>query len=148
MSAEGKPSITIRTTGGLFLLSALLELVSVGSPVTLLGAERAGAAAAVYHLAYTALFAVIGAGLWGARRWGARAFYAGGLVYTVDKLLSLWDRDAFEVSLRSQLGGYADLLQAVPSDLLFRVAIVSNALFVLSWWGFALYLYRRRNGLR
>lgn len=139
-----KTNFTIRSAGALFLLSAAFELLSVGSRVLVFGAVRGGAAAFLYHLVYVSLFGAIGVGLWVPTRWGDRALYLGTLLYTVDRIGSVWSKGALEASLFSQLGSYRDLLAMVPMDLVFRLVLLTNVLLVLGWWWFALYIYRKR----
>ncbi len=139
-----KGTFTIRTAGVIFLASAAFELLSVTSAVPLLGAVRTGAVAAVYHLIYMAFFLVIGIGLWAPKSWGYKAAFAGGLVYTLDKVLFLLDRTFMEAYLLQEMGSYREILQVMDSKSIYQLFAVATLLFVASWWGFVLYLYVRR----
>jgi len=56
MKTHIKGKFTFQSTGVLFVLSALLELFSISSPVPLFGNVQGGIIAATYHLIYVALF--------------------------------------------------------------------------------------------
>jgi hypothetical protein len=145
MSGAKKGSFTIRTSAVLFLLSAVLELASITSAVALLGGVREGMPAVIYHLVYSVLFLVLGAGLWLGRPWGYQAVLAGTLLYTLDKALLLLDPATLQAYLLQQLGGSRDLLQLVDEQWLRQMVMSMTLLIILCWWGFAWYIWRRRS---
>lgn len=145
MKKRGAKSFTIRSAGALFLLSAVFELASLGSAIPLFGAIRGGSAAAAYHLVYVVLFAFIGSGLWAAKPWAFSAVLWGALVYTLDKALLLMDRPSMEAYLLLQLGELGDITQIIDLPSLLQVMTVASLLSVACWWGFAAYLYIRRD---
>jgi len=139
---KGRP--TIRIAGAFFALSAIIELVSMGVQVPLLGALRGGLTAAVYHGAFAALLLTIGVGLWKTAPWGARAVYLGTVVYSLDRFRYLLDRPGRESELLHQLGSYPEIVETFGVDLLLRLGTLMALLFVGCWWGFAVYVYVRR----
>lgn len=150
MSSGPKGRITFRIAAIFFLLSALLEILSLTSQVPLFGALRGGAFVAVYHLIYFLLFLGLGIGLWRAKPWGYRLVFAGTLFYTLDKILYLLYRDTMKAWLRQQLSGYEEMLQFIDIGIILQMVILLMLLFVACWWGFAVYTYWRREyfGLR
>jgi hypothetical protein len=143
-----KGNLTIRVAGACFVASGVWELFCLDNEVPLFGAARAGSVAVAYHLAYVALFAVMGVGLLIGRYWGYRAVLAGTLLYTLDKVFLLLDRRAMEAYLTEQLKGNLDVLDFVDQDSLLQLIVVFNLLLVACWWGFALYVHLRRDSLR
>ncbi len=135
---------TFRIAGIFFLLSALLEALSLTSPVLLFGAIREGLAAAIYHGVYGVLFLGLAIGLWRARRWAYRLVFVTTFVYTADVVQGLLSRQAMEAFLRLQMRGHEDLLQLVGFDLYLQATMALKAILVAGWWGFALYTYVRR----
>ena len=146
MTTERKKGhFTFRTAGVLFLISAVWELLSISSEVPLFGEIRGGAGAVVYHVVYAALFLALGIGLWSATKWGYLLAFVTTTVYTLDKLQFLLSRQAMEsyavqmqAALESQMPG---IDRAFVSQVLMLVLI----LFMLCWWGFALYTWWRRD---
>ena len=143
-----KGHLTIRVAGALFLVSGIWELFCLSSEVPLFGAVRAGMVAVTYHLLYVALFAVMGMGLLIGRYWGYKAVFAGTLVYTLDKVLLLLDRRAMEAYLTGQLKGNLEVLDFVDQDSLLQLMVAFSLLLIACWWGFALYVYLRRDYFR
>ncbi len=138
-----KGEFTIKTAGVFFLLSAAFSMFSLRSPVPLLGQMHSGPLAAVYNGAFVALFAAMGVGLLMGRRWGAQLLIAGTVLYTVDRLQFVLDKD-----LRTAyLGGAAMLKQVEPlidPQMLDQSVLLTVLVSVACWWGFALYIYVRR----
>ena len=138
-------SFTIRTAAVFFLVSAVLEGLSLTDAVPLFGAIRSGAVALLYHLLYTGLFFAIGAGLWQARPWGYRVMLGGTVFYSVDKILYLLDRQARDAELSGLLDDYGGFLDVVDPSSVMRLMDLTTLLFVLGLWGFMLYLYFKRS---
>jgi len=136
---------TIRSAGVLFLISALFEVFGITHGVPLLGAVRGGAAAVAYHLVYLALFAVVGMGLWHGTAWAPRAVYAATLIYTADKLQAVAFRDLLRRQIQEALGSVPGAAPLLDPDLLVRAAVGVSLLLAAGWWGFALYIYFRRD---
>lgn len=55
MKSRIKGKFTFKTAGIFFILSGLLEVLSITAPIPLFGGMRGGMIAAVYHLVYTFL---------------------------------------------------------------------------------------------
>ena len=130
-----KGYFTIRIAGFFFLLSALLELASIGSEVPLFGAMRGGSVGVAYHIVYIAVFGAMGLGLWWAESWGASAIFAGTAVYTADRLAWL---------LGDRTLGYDALLSLIEPELVRTVTTTATLTAVACWWGFAAYIHARR----
>ena len=148
MKKAGKGRFTIRSAGTLFLLSAVFELFSLTSAVPLFGTIRTGPLMTVYHVFYTALFLIIGFGLWAPKQWAIKAAFAGTLFYTLDKILFLFDRATMETYLVGQLGSYREILQMIDTESLLRIYSYTLLMSVACWWGFVLYLHIRRDYFR
>jgi hypothetical protein len=144
MRDKAKGRFTIRSAGVLFMLSAAFELLSLTSPVPLLGAIRGGFLMAAYHAIYIILFLIIGIGLWASKSWGYRAVFAGAVFYTLDKVLFLLDRATMETYLMQQLGPYREILQMIDTPSLVRIYGYIAVMSIACWWGFVLYLHLRR----
>ena len=104
--------------------------------------------AVTYHLLYVALFAAMGMGLLIGRYWGYKAVLAGTVLYTLDKVLLLLDRRTMEAYLTGQLKGNLEVLDFVDQDSLLQLMVAFSLLLVACWWGFALYVYLRRDYFR
>ncbi len=142
MPAKGR--FTIRTAAVFFGLSAVVSAASAGVPVPMAGALRAGAAALAYHLGLALLFAVVGVALWTAARWGPRVVYLATAVYTLDNLRYVLDVPGRQAELFHQLRAYPEVVETFGTDLLLQVATLLTVVFVACWWGFAAYIYWRR----
>jgi hypothetical protein len=143
-----KGNLTIRVAGALFVVSGIWELFCLTSEVPLFGAVRVGLVAVTYHVLYVALFAAMGVGLLIGRYWGYRAVFMGTLLYTLDKVIFLLDRRTMEAYLKGQLKGNIEVLELLDQDSLLQLTVVFSILLVACWWGFALYLYFRRDYFR
>jgi hypothetical protein len=143
--AVRKGNLTIRVAGVLFVVSGIWELFCLTSEVPLFGAVRAGSVAVTYHLLYVALFAAMGVGLLIGRYWGYQTVLTGTLLYTIDKVFFLLDRTTMEAYLTGLLKGKHEVLDLLDKDSLLQLTVVSSLLLVACWWGFALYLYFRRD---
>ncbi len=147
-----KGAFTIKFAGVFFLLSGLYSLLSLTSDVPLFGAMRSGVTAVAYNLLFVALFLSMGYGLIQGRRWGYRLLLAGTGVYTLHKLLWLLDKPARDAQsnageLMRQLRD-ANMLDAATVDMLQQVLMLVAVASLVCWWGFALYIYRRRDYFR
>ena len=140
-----KSNLTIRTAGMFFLVSAFFEGLSLTSGIPLFGAIRGGAIAVVYHLLYIGLFLAMGIGLWAARPWGYRVMFVGTIVYSLDKVMYLLDRQARDAAVREMLAGYRGMLDIVDPSSMQQMMNLLTVLMVVSWWGFLLYLYFRQS---
>ncbi len=144
MEAKIKGRITIRTAALFFVLSAVLELLSVATEVPLFGAVRSGAAAMIYHSLYVAVFLVIGVGLWRAKPWGYWAVMGATALYTVDKAQFLLSRAMFESYILRTFAATPEVFDMVQKQEVFQVVELMYIVFILCWWGFALYIHWRR----
>ena len=139
-----KGRFTIRTAAVFFALSALLEILTVRAPVPIAGALRGGLAGGAYHAGYAVLFLTVGAGLWTASRWGASAVYLATALYSLDRLRYVLDHAGRQAELARLLAGYPEIVEAIGVDPLLQAGALMTLLFVVCWWGFALYIYVRR----
>ncbi|HPJ94491.1 MAG TPA: hypothetical protein PKY89_11330 [Deltaproteobacteria bacterium] len=144
MHDKAKGRFTIRSAGVLFMLSAAFELLSLTSPVPLLGTTRGGFLMAAYHVIYIILFLIIGVGLWAPKSWGYRAVFAGAVFFTLDRVLFIFDRATMETYLLGQLGPYREILQMIDTESLVRIYGYVTVMSIACWWGFVLYLHLRR----
>jgi len=132
---------TIRTAAVFFLVSAIVEVLSISSTVTLFGVVHSGVISVVYHLWYIGLFLGMGVGLWTGKLWGFRFMCAGTVFYTLDKILSL----LYGQVAMSSLGEYEELLGPGGQNTITLVTNLSVGLTLVCWWGFLLYLYFKRD---
>ncbi|MCH7873598.1 MAG: hypothetical protein IID33_18015 [Planctomycetes bacterium] len=147
-----KGSFTIKSAGFFFILSGAISLPFVSSEVPLFGAMRGGAIAIAYNLLFVALFLGMGYGLIQGRQWGYRVLLGGTGVYTLAKLIWLLDKAARDAQsnaggLTQQLGELsgANMLDEATLNLILQVPIFVAVGSVVCWWGFAIYIYLRRD---
>jgi hypothetical protein len=145
-----KGAFTIKSAGALFIISGVYMLISPTSEVPLFGAMRGGLVALAYNLGFAALFLGIGIGLITGTRWGYGLVLSGTALYSVDKILLLLDEPAKEALLAgsSSLKSLGPLLGVDEVDLagMFNRVLALVCLISLGcWWGFALYIYIRRD---
>lgn len=144
-----KGRFTIRTAGVLFLLSALIELISIAAPVPWFGVLRGGAPIVLYHLVFVTLFLAMGFGLWTGARWGYWTVFASTAIYTADKIRYLFDRAGRAAEIIAQLQRLApDVVELLDMNLLLGLSGIMTLTFVACWWGFAAYIYVRRGYFR
>ncbi|MCH7613685.1 MAG: hypothetical protein IIB45_10050 [Candidatus Marinimicrobia bacterium] len=141
----GGARFTIRTAGVFFLASAVFEALSVSSAVPLFGDVRGGVVAVVYHLLFVGLFLGMGVGLWAGTSWGLRFMFIGTIFYTFDRILYLLDDSARAAEATSTLDKYGALLDMEGQSLVTQVMDIATLLPLLSWWGFLIYLYFKRD---
>ncbi len=145
MTDRPKGQFTFRFAAVCFGLSAVWELFSLHEAALLFGAMVGGVGAAVYHVVYTVLFAWLTIGLWTGSRSGYYTLIATTIFYTVDRLQVLLVGNALELAIRQELAGQEDLLSAVGMNYVLRVLTITIIVFVLCWWAFLAYAYRRRS---
>jgi len=139
---------TMRFAGFFFLLSALFAAMSFSSPVPLFGDVRTGVVAVAYHLMYVAVFAAMGVALWSAKSWGFRAMCVGTAIYTVDRLLYIFDSKARAAEVKSSMEGIGDLQGLLGPDLQSSISQIINLATLISiacWLGFLAYVYIHRD---
>jgi len=148
MASEVKGRLTFRIAAVLFFISTLFELLAITSGVPLFGATRSGLAGIIYHLAYVALYAGLGFGLWFAKPWGYTLVFVGTAFYTLDKAQYIVYRKSILWELMRRLGGYREVLQMVDQQMILNALTVMAVVFAACWWGFAIYTYYRRDYFR
>ncbi|MEW6672465.1 MAG: hypothetical protein AB1427_12235 [Thermodesulfobacteriota bacterium] len=144
MKTRIKGKFTFQSAGVLLVVSAIVELFSIRSPVPLFGSIRGGPAAAVYHLVYVALYFLLGFGLYKARPWAYRLVFAATAVYTLDRLVLVLDTRALEAYLAALLGKYGVAAGGPETGLIVKVGMLAAGLSAACWWGFAGYAFLRR----
>ena len=142
--ARRRGSSIIKSSGGLFLLSSVLSLASMTSDVPLFGAMRSGGIALCYNLFFAMLFLGMGLGLLIGRSWGYRLFLAGTVVYSLDRLLFVLYKDTREAYLTSS-GVSQEVRSLVDMSMFDQGIFLATVVTLLCWWGFALYIYLRRD---
>jgi hypothetical protein len=142
-----KGNLTIRVAGAFFVVSSIWELFCLTSEVPLFGAVRGGSAAIIYHLIYVALFASMAVGILARKHWGFLAVFAGTVLYTLDQAIFLLDRKTMDAYLSGQLKGNLEVL-GLDKDSILQAEVSLTLLLLAGWWGFALYLYLRRDYFR
>ena len=138
-SDRPKGYFTIRLAGFFFLLSALLELASINSEVPLFGAMRGGSVGVAYHVVFVVVFGAMGLGLWWAETWGPSAIFAGTILYSADRLVYLLGDPAL---------GYGESLGLLDPELVKMATTTATWTALACWWGFAVYIYTRRDYFR
>ena len=131
-------------SGGLFLLSGVLSLTSLTSDVPLFGAMRSGGLALCYNLFYVMLFSGMGLGLIMGRSWGYRLFMAGTGVYSLDRFLFLVNKDTRDAYLTAS-GVTQEVSTLIDMSMFDQGIFFATAVTLLCWWGFACYVYLRRD---
>lgn len=132
---------TMRTAAFFFFISGLVEMSSLSSGVSLFGEVRVGPVAIFYHLLFIGLYIGMGTGLWGAKPWGLKIMIAGAAVYTLDRILYLFDGQANA----NIVNDYGNLLGVEAQGMISMVTSLVTALTLASWWGFIIYLYIKRD---
>lgn len=137
-------TFTIKSAAVAFFASAIFEMFSITSEVLLFGALRGGAVAVLYHLIFVGLFVAMGIGLWVPKTWGPRAVYGATAFYTLDKALYALDKTGREAEIMKAVGGHKEVLQMVGKGSLLQLGVTTAVVLVACWWGFAAYIYLRR----
>lgn len=155
--------LTFRITAIMIGASAFVELTSLLASVPLFGHVISGMAVIPYHLAYVVLFAVLGYGIWQARRWAYHLLLVTCLLYIIDRTQAAVYVDAIRMYLYQQfeqhqilLAMMSKLMQAQPPldlDLLIDSGIFDYLVFMMQvtsvvmaacWAGFGVWAYWRR----
>lgn len=142
--AQRKGSSVIKSSGGMFLLSSVISIASVTSDVPLFGAMRSGAIALCYNMFYAMLFLGMGLGLIIGRMWGYQLFLVGTVIYSLDRLLYLLSKDTRNAYLAAS-GISQDVKSLVDMSMIDEGIILATVVTLLCWWGFAFYIYLRRD---
>jgi len=140
-------SSTIKISGGFFLLSSVVSLASSTSDVPLFGAMRSGSLALCYNLFYAILFLSIGLGLIIGRVWGYRLFWAGTIVYSLDGLTFLLNKNTRNAYL-SAAGVTREVGSLVDLNMFDQGVVLASLVSLLCWWGFAIFICLRRDYFR
>ncbi len=114
------------------------------SDVPLFGAIRSGGIALCYNLFFAMLFLGMGLGLIIGRSWGYRLFLAGTVVYSLDRLSFLLDKDTREAYLAAS-GVSQEVRSLVDMSMFDQGIFLATVVTLFCWWGFAFYLYLRRD---
>ena len=105
---------------------------------------RGGGIALCYNLFFAMLFLGMGLGLIMGRSWGYRLFLAGTVVYSLDRLLFLLDKDTRDVYLTAS-GVSKEVSSLIDTSVFDQWIFLATVATLLCWWGFALYMYLRRD---
>lgn len=100
--------------------------------------------AAVYHFVFAASCIASCIGMWTGKPWGYSTFMTTAAICTIDKIQRMLIRDAFCDYILQQLTVTRDMAGWIPSGPLIQYFMIANAVLLLGWWGFALYIYMRR----
>jgi len=139
-----KGAFTIKLAGWFFAISGIVACASLTSAVPFLGAMRGGTFALVYNTVFAGLFLTVAVGLIAPTAWGWQVLIAGTLLYTLDKILFLLDKPAQEAYLASQ-GLTKQVADYVDIGIFHLYVVIMYLVIVACWWGFALYIYIRRD---
>jgi hypothetical protein len=134
-----KGSFTIVSSGWLLIVSGAASLVTVTSPVALLGAMRGGVVAVLYNAVFAIAFGAMGFALVSRKRWAITATLATSAIYTLEKLESLLDGAAKEAGMDEANGLLGSLGAAME-----QVRMLTALVFLLCWWLFVAYLFAKR----
>lgn len=144
---QRKGSFTFKVSGCFYLVSGLLSLISLTSDVPLFGAMRSGSVALLYNLFYVMFFLGIGVGLVVGRTWGYRLFWAGTVVYSLDGLAFLLNKNTRDAYLAAS-GLTRDVGTLVDLNMFDQGVFMASVISLVSWWGFAIFVYWRRDYFR
>ncbi len=142
-----KGSSTIKYAGGFFLLSSAVSFATLTSDVPLFGAMRSGGVALGYNLFYAILFLSVGLGLIIGRMWGYRLFLAGTVIYSLDGLAFLLNKNTRDAYLAAS-GVTREVGSLVDMSMFDQGVFLGSLVSLLCWWGFAVYIYWRRDYFR
>lgn len=125
------------------MLSGIFSLVFVQSEVPLLGAMRGGVVAMAYNAGFAVLFLGVGLGLILGTVWGYRLLFIATVIYTLDRGIFLLDAKAREAYLgTAQISD--DVAQLVDLSMIEQATSLTILAIIVCWWGFAAYIYFRR----
>jgi len=142
--APRKGKLTIQSSGGLFLLSGVVSLTSLTSDVPLFGAMRSGSIAFCYNFLFAILFLCIGLGLIIGRTWGYRILMIGTAIYSLDRLVFLASKQTRDAYLAA-IGVTREMGSVVDVGMFDQGVFITSVVSLLCWWGFAVYIYLRRD---
>ena len=91
----------IRSAAVFFLISAIFEVFSTDAAIPIGGAMRGGGVAFVYHIMYALIYLVMAAGLWMSTPWAFLAVLGGTVIYSLEKVIYLFDGSARSAEIRS-----------------------------------------------
>ena len=141
-----KGTFTIKFAAVFFVISGFLSLLSVTSPVPMFGAMHGGIVAIIHNLVFIIFFFAIGIGLWRSTAWGYQALMAGTILYSADKLLFGLDRATRQAYLdSSEAIQQIKTVMEVDMNMLHQGIMLMCLVSVGCWWGFAGYIYLRRD---
>lgn len=140
-------SLTIKTSGVLFLLSGVVSLASLTSDVPLFGAMRTGSVALCYNLFYLIFFLGVGLGLIIGKLWGYRLFIAGTIIYSLDGLAFLLNKNTRDAYLAAS-GVTQEVGSLVDLSMFDQGVVLASLVSLLCWWSFAVFVYLRRSYFR
>ncbi len=143
-SSRPKGSLTIKISGWFFVLSSVVSLATSTSDVPLFGAMRSGGIALCYNLFYVMLFLGMGLGLIIGQSWGYRLFLAGTVVYSLDRLSFLLDKDTRDAYLTAS-GVSQEVRSLIDMSMFDQGIFLATVATLVCWWGFAFYIYLRRD---
>ena len=90
------------------------------------------------------LFLGMGLGLIIGRSWGYRLFMAGTAVYSLDRLSFLLNKDTRDAYLTAS-GVTQDVRSFIDMGMFDEGIFLATVVTLLCWWGFAFYIYLRRD---
>lgn len=141
------PGFALRSSGVLFVISALFELIPPDAPVPLFGAVRGGAVAVASHLVFAAVFFAIGVGLWRGASWTIRAVVVGAVLYSAQKILYLFDSGARAAEVAHDISAHPEVTQLIDLAMIDDLLRLIAGLTLLGFWGFVLYVLHKRDRL-
>lgn len=146
-TAAPKRNFTLVSSGWLLAISGAWMIVTCTSPVVLLGAVRGGIVAVLYNGAMGAAFVAMGYALANYKTWALSATAITTALYTLDKVLFIFDKKGRLASL----GADAELLDILGDGMgamIDQVLVLMSVAFLAGWWGLVLYIYLKRGVFR
>lgn len=140
--AKAPGTFNMQTAGVLFLLSGLMYVFSLQTPVPLFGAMRGGAVAVAYHVYLILLFSIVGMALLTARGVAAyRATMIGLGLYILD-----WTIFMFDAKAQTAMAQKSELMElgVVDSEMVRSMSNIFSLLAITCTLGFMVYVYLRR----
>ncbi len=136
---------TLRLAGYFFIIGAILEIIALlqNRTVPLFGAMRGGLYSMGQHGLFAIVYSVMGLGLIRLRRWGYYSIGVGTALYTLAKIIYLLDTKGRKQEVDFYAASLIDTLGLDP-DFVLHMQVLVSWLFVVCWWGFALYVFFRR----
>ena len=100
-----------------------------------------------YNLFFGLLFLGMGLGLIIGRSWGYRLFMAGTAVYSLDRILFVLSKDTRDAFLTAS-GVSQEVRSLVDVSMFDQGIFLATIVTLVCWWGFACYIYLRRDFFR